>query len=121
MNNTTHFAKVSPATGRYVVECNGLIIADTTQAIQLSESYHSKIMNPVIYFPRQSVNSSYLVATNKSTLCPIKGEANYYALQTETCSIDQIAWSYQLPMKPLEPIAAYLAFYLDKTTLSHYD
>ena len=121
MNDTTHFAKVSPATGRYVVECDGLIIADTTHAIQLTESYHSKEMNPVIYVPRQDVNSNYLVATNKSTFCPIKGEANYYALQTETCTVDQIAWSYQLPMKPLESIKDYLAFYLDRATLAHYE
>lgn len=119
MKNATHFANVSPATGRYTVECDGLIIADTTQAIQLSESYQSKTMNPAIYFPPQDVSSKYLVAVGKRTFCPIKGQANYYALRASTHSVDQIAWSYQSPMKPLEPITAYLAFYLDKVTLSH--
>lgn len=121
MENATHFAKISPATGRYTIECSGLIIADTRQAIQLSEYYQSKSMNPVIYIPPQDVNLNYLAAIDKQTFCPIKGEAHYYALHTPTHAVDKIAWSYQTPMKPLEPITAYLAFYLDKIKLSHYD
>ncbi len=121
MNDVSHYAELAPATGRYTAEYEGQRIADTIQAVHLLETYHGKTMKPVLYVPPQDVNIKSLREMSNKTFCPIKGEANYYSLQTPEYSLDQVAWSYLTPMAPLEPITGYLAFYLDKITLTHHD
>ncbi len=63
-----------------------------------------------IYLPPADVNWDALVATDSSTLCPYKGEANYWRLAGVTGSED-VAWSYASPLPPAAEMAGYVCFY----------
>ncbi len=108
-----HFAEIDPATDIISVAAleGGAAIATSENALKLTEYYKGKILPPVFYIPRADIDFSKLVKNeDRSTHCPIKGEASYYSLQTEDGLIENIAWSYEDPLDHVAEIKDHLAF-----------
>ena len=52
------------------------MIADTEHSLTLRESTYP----PVEYVPLEDVEASLLLASEHTSYCPFKGEANYYSI-----------------------------------------
>ena len=96
-----------------MVRAGGAVIAETEAALELTEDGY----DPVIYFPRDDVAMALLEPSIKTSVCPQRGEANYYSIQTKSLLISNAAWSYEKPKPGVEAIARHLAFYADKVAI----
>jgi uncharacterized protein (DUF427 family) len=83
---------------------NGAIIAEAHQ-----NEIH--IVENNVYFPVQSVNSSFLQASEKHTVCGWKGTASYYSLIVDGIINKDAAWFYPEPKEAAKQIAGYIAFW----------
>ena len=87
-------------------------IARTAHAVLLREKGH----DPVHYVPRADVRMDLLAPTPKSTHCPYKGDAAYFALKSDKAG-GEIAWSYEEPFPGVGGISGHLAFYGNKADI----
>lgn len=104
---------VTPATGFHVVRAGGAVIAETANALILSEPGY----DPVVYFPRGDAGMEFLDPSDKRTTCPHKGEASYYHIAAKSGPITDAAWSYEAPIAEAEAIGGYVAFDIEKATV----
>jgi len=105
--------KIRKSNATWVVRAKGAILAESTEALELSEGDYPM----VIYFPRKDVGMAFLDKTASSTICPHKGTATYYAFHFKNGVLPDVAWSYETPLKSMEAIAGYMAFYGDRVTV----
>jgi len=105
--------KIRKAQGTWVVRAGGAVLGESANALELSEGDYPA----VIYFPRTDIAMAMLDATQTSTHCPHKGDANYFSIQTKSTTLTDAAWSYEAPLDPVERIKDHLAFYPDKVTV----
>lgn len=52
-----------------------------------------------------------LQPSDKTTICPHKGKAEYFHLKTGNTGAENIAWSYPAPLLGVAEISGYIAFY----------
>ncbi|MCA9380976.1 DUF427 domain-containing protein [Candidatus Dojkabacteria bacterium] len=81
------------------------------------------------YFPPESIKKEFLKETEQHSVCPWKGNANYYSITVADKTAENAAWFYPVPKegsnelvgknnnKPGIDFANYVAFYTDKVTL----
>jgi uncharacterized protein (DUF427 family) len=98
---------LAPAGVRVQVKVNGELIADTRDALRMSEGDYP----PVYYIPRKDVKMERLARTDHQTYCPYKGHASYFSLKG---GAENAVWSYESPYDEMLPIQELLAFYPDK-------
>ena len=92
----------------------GRVVFDTRGARLLHEG-----RLPVrVYVPREDVDRSLLVPSDKRTHCPFKGDASYWSLLVDGRTVEDAFWVYEDPKPEVAAIAGYLAPYDDKLTLS---
>lgn len=104
---------IAPATGIHVVRAGGAVIAETANALILTEAGY----DPVVYFPRQDAGMEFLDPSDKRTVCPHKGEATYYHIAAKSGPITDAAWSYEAPITEARAISGYMAFDSEKATI----
>jgi uncharacterized protein (DUF427 family) len=81
---------------------NGNVIAQSDQTIVVEGNH---------YFPPEAVDRNLLVESEKTTVCPWKGEASYYDIKVgEKVNLDA-AWHYPQPKKAAEKIKNYVDFW----------
>ena len=107
---TDHPITIQPAGQRWRAIYAGHVIADSNDAVILSEAS----MAPVVYFPRKDVGMEYMSRTERSTHCPFKGDASYYSLLMDGHLAENVVWTYETPKVGMEAITDRLAFYPDK-------
>ena len=93
-----------------MVTVGGQVIADTQEALTLSEASYP----PVQYIPRRDVVMSALVRTEHTTYCPYKGDASYYSIPEGGDRSVNAVWSYETPFEAMAEIEDHLAFYPDR-------
>jgi uncharacterized protein (DUF427 family) len=98
--------KIRDAGGTWVVRAGGAVIAESTEALELSEDAG----DPVIYFPRADVAMAFLEPSTSTTHSPAKGDATYFSVQTKSELLRDVAWSYEKPKVDAAAIAGHLAF-----------
>lgn len=108
-----HPITLEPAAGRWRVEFNKHVIADSNDALILREAG----CRPVVYFPRTDVAMEYMGRSNHHTQCPYKGEASYYTLTMDGEILENGVWSYEHPYEAMEPIAGRIAFYPEQVNI----
>ncbi|MFC3078952.1 DUF427 domain-containing protein [Phenylobacterium terrae] len=85
----------------------GHLIADSDDAVIV----HEQGLNPVVYFPRESVSMEYMSRTDKTSRCPYKGDATYYTLLMDGNLAENGVWSYESPIdEELGMLAGHVAF-----------
>lgn len=67
---------------------NGATIAESDKTI-LIEGNH--------YFPKESVDMDHLEESDHTSVCPWKGDANYYHVIAHGDSVENGAWQYKEP------------------------
>lgn len=109
--NEAHFMHVKPIRQRVRIRRDGTILAESTAALRIMETGREPY-DPVVYIPRADVADVLQPVPGKSTHCPLKGDASYFALDGQ-----EIAWTYDRPLEGSALIKDYVAFYPDKVTL----
>ena len=63
------------------------------------------------YFPADSVDPGVLVASDKTTVCPWKGTANYHSIVVDGAENPDAAWYYATPKDAAAEITGRIAFW----------
>jgi uncharacterized protein (DUF427 family) len=105
-----HPISIENCLSRIVVTLNGVVIADTRNAITLHESKHPKVH----YIPREDVNMMLLERSTHETYCAYKGDASYFSLPMGGERSANAAWSYEDPYDAVALIKGHLAFFPDR-------
>jgi uncharacterized protein (DUF427 family) len=109
-----HRIQTCPCPKRIKAAFDGIVIAESTDALILRETRHA----PVYYFPRADVRMDLLERTDHATVCSVKGDASYWNIVAGKKTAENAAWSYESPISGAEKIAGYIAFYFK--TMDHW-
>lgn len=86
----------------------------TVNGVEVARSSTWEIVDGNIYFPPSSITKSHFTPTSTTTHCPYKGDASYYTVTVNKTETPDLAWYYPEPIKGMEKIKGYVAFYKTK-------
>lgn len=66
------------------------------------------------YIPKTDIRMDLLEPTDLTTDCPYKGTANYYSVNVDGDTHENIVWWYKSPVHESARIAGYVSFYNEK-------
>lgn len=101
---------IKPVTRIIKIYAGDLLLASTTSALRVLEVGNS-VYDPVVYIPLADV-TVVLEEIEKTTHCPLKGEARYLSLEG-----DEISWTYRNPPDFANILANHVAFWPNKIRL----
>ena len=110
-DNDAHFMRIKPVAGTVLVSRGGTTLASSTHAIRVMETGRD-VYDPVIYVPLTDVSEALRPVADKSTHCPLKGDASYFGLDGE-----EIAWTYDRPLDRARELAGHVGFYANKVVI----
>ena len=99
-------------TGR--VRKGDLLLAESHRCLVVKESDHID----QLYFPESDVAWDHFAETDHHTVCPFKGEADYWSLTTGDDPEDNVVWTYRTPFEEVAGIEGYVAFYHDRVDVT---
>jgi uncharacterized protein (DUF427 family) len=105
-----HPITIAPHPKRLTVRFNGVVIAESQNALELREADYPA----VAYIPRSDVSMERLLASDHSSHCPYKGDASYFSLAADGAHAENAVWSYQDPYPAMAEIKDHVAFYSDR-------
>ncbi|MCP4319085.1 MAG: DUF427 domain-containing protein [Hyphomicrobiales bacterium] len=91
------------------------LVAETDNALRLLE-VGRKAYAPQYYIPVGDISAA-LSRTEKSTHCPLKGDASYFTID-DVSGADEIGWSYEQPFDFAAPLSGYIAFDLRHVSIA---
>lgn len=107
-----HSAKVEAVDGTVVIKVDETILAKTGRAVHLFEQSARGKYPAVLYIPKNDVSNDLVPIADKSTHCPLKGDASYMSYHGE-----EVAWIYDRPLQDATIMANYVGFYSDKVKI----
>ncbi|KPB01674.1 hypothetical protein SU32_07335 [Ahrensia marina] len=112
-DNSEHKASISSLDKTVTVASDGIELARSDNAIIVSEQSSRGAYPPVIYIPLDDVSSRLTPVEDKTTYCPLKGDASYFTFNGR-----EVAWSYDRPLEGSQILKNYTAFYADRATIT---
>ncbi len=109
-SNPHHFMVIKPIDRCVRVFIGDRLIADTTDAVRVIE-IGQKAYDPLVYVPAADLTQR-LKETDKTSHCPLKGDAVYFAIGGE-----EIGWSYVAPFDFANQLAGCLCFWPSKVRI----
>ena len=106
---------VEPVSYRVRAHVDGVAIASSDACLVMWESG----LAPVYYFSKSDIQDGVLTRAHsgKKTFCPFKGTATHWSVTADGHTIEDAAWSYELPLEESEAVAGHVAFYRNKVTV----
>jgi uncharacterized protein (DUF427 family) len=102
---------VEPSTRRVRVRFGGEVVAASTRALRVLETYGA----PCYYVPIEDVREDLLRESGHRTFCEWKGWADHLDLVAGEQASSRAAWTYREPTPGYEAIAGHIAFYPART------
>ena len=109
-----HYAVMDSYNRKLTIKIKDQVLAQTTEAIIVKE-VGKGVYDPVFYIPKNDVRLSLIPEDGRTSMCPIKGEASYWNLDSPT--ENYFAWSYEEPLPRSKKIKGYIAFNMEYVTL----
>ncbi|MGO1120634.1 DUF427 domain-containing protein [Rhodovibrionaceae bacterium A322] len=106
-SDARHFMALTPISAEVRVYLEDQLLARSQKAVRLVEVGRA-VYPPVIYLPAEDLTVD-LETLDKSTHCPLKGDASYFAV-----SGTEIAWGYDQPFDFAEDLTGLRAFWPNK-------
>ncbi|MFY0681547.1 MAG: DUF427 domain-containing protein [Thalassovita sp.] len=100
--NAGHLMVLQEVAPRVKIWLGDVLLADTVAALRLVE-VGKQVYVPRLYVPREDVKAA-LVRSDKSTHCPLKGDAFYLELDGQ-----EVAWGYDT-LDFAERLSGYVSF-----------
>jgi acyl-CoA thioesterase II len=86
----------------------GLLLAESRNSLRLQETRHVHRL----YFPEADVRwEHFTFAEGVHTICPFKGEADYWDLTAVEPAEENLVWTYREPLHEVAGIRGYVCFY----------
>ena len=79
----------------------------------IAESDDTVVVEGVYYFPRSSVREDVLRPSDTHTVCPWKGKASYYTLESGDHTTRDGVWYYPEPKPDAKVVQDRVAFWKD--------
>jgi uncharacterized protein (DUF427 family) len=83
---------------------NGTVLAESDDIVTVEGN---------AYFPLESVRDGVLHPSDTHTVCPWKGTASYYSLESDGSRSEDAVWYYPEPKPAAEQIRGRVAFWKD--------
>lgn len=99
-----HRIDVRRSSRRVTVRVDGETIAETHRPMLLFETG----LPTRYYIPRADVRNDLLTSSIKRTVCPYKGRASYWSVETPDGTAEDLIWCYQEPLVEAAQIAGYV-------------
>jgi uncharacterized protein (DUF427 family) len=99
--------RIEPCGRRVRVVLAGKTIVDSTNVKYLFERDHL----PVYYFPLADVDQALLQRSERTTHCPLKGDASYWSVRVGDRVAADAVWGYETPIEEAAGLAGHVAFY----------
>ena len=109
-NNPNHLMVIRRVRRAVSVHVGDTLIAQTHDALRVLEMGKS-LYDPAIYIPASDIIPS-LEPVDKSTHCPLKGDASYVSFNG-----NEIAWTYDRPFEWSGQLRGHVAFDAGKVTI----
>jgi len=77
----------------------------------LAESDDTVVVEGNHYFPAETVNKDYLIASDTTSFCGWKGDCNYHSVRVNDEVNKDAAWYYADPYERAENIRGRIAFW----------
>jgi len=113
-DNPNHLMVVRPVRRTVRIYVDGTLIAQTQNALRVMEMGKSPY-DPALYIPASDIIAT-LDPLDKTTHCPLKGDASYVTLNG-----NEIAWTYDRPLEISRQLAGHYAFWPDKVKITEGD
>lgn len=97
---------LTPHSAPVIVRLGDDIIAETRQAVQLSEKGYPDRQ----YLPRDALLAGTFQPSGTQTYCPFKGHATYYDFVTGDRVIRDAVWVYEQPTDAMAAISGRMVF-----------
>lgn len=81
------------------------------QGVVIAESDDMIVLEDNQYFPRESLVEEHFVASETTTNCPWKGDAQYFHIKVGDAVNEDAAWVYPDPEEAAEAIKGRVAFW----------
>ncbi|HEX5267518.1 MAG TPA: DUF427 domain-containing protein [Acidimicrobiales bacterium] len=94
-----------------------VLLAESDSCLVVDEQDHLLRM----YFPKADVRLDLFSATDHHTICPFKGEAEYWTLTASDPPLENVVWAYPTPLPETEAIRDHLCFYEDRVRVELVD
>jgi uncharacterized protein (DUF427 family) len=102
------------ASSRHIrVELDGQRLAESRSPHILFETG----LPPRYYLPLSDVQMRLLRPSDLQTHCPYKGTANYWSVEIDGTTYENLVWIYRTPLPESQKIAGYACFYNEKVDL----
>lgn len=105
-NKNDHKITVKTIEKHIKVSSDGVVIAETDDALMLSEQGHGD----TVYIPVRDAKLKYFKESPTKSKCPYKGTADYYSLNINGNEKKDAVWRYIKPSLDFIPIKDYMAF-----------
>jgi uncharacterized protein (DUF427 family) len=105
-----HPISIEPSSDPVTVTVAGRVVARSERALILQEASYPAVP----YIPPEDVDFELLEATDHTSYCPFKGEANYYSLPVGGERSENAVWQYSSPHPAMSEIEGHVAFYPDR-------
>ncbi len=102
-----HPIALEPSRQRVRATFDNHVIADTDDALVVREADYP----PVVYFPMDDVEMSFLAKTDRATTCPYKGQASYWSIYMDGRLAENSVWAYEDPYPAMAALRGRVAFY----------
>ena len=99
---------------RVQVALDGVEVADSDQPKILFETG----LPPRYYLPLSHVRTELLRPSDRRTLCPYKGWANYFSLEIDGTVHPDYVWIYRTPLPESSRVSGLVAFYNEKMDIT---
>jgi uncharacterized protein (DUF427 family) len=96
-----------------IIERDGERLAESRRPVLLFE----RDLPVRFYLPHDDINMSRLRTIDRTTKCPYKGEAYYYAVKAGGRDHEGLAWSYLTPLREVEPIRGLICFFNERVDI----
>lgn len=105
-------------TNRHIrVVLDGVTVAESNDAVMLLEPGH-----PIRYYlPLADTKTEFVRPSSTTSRCAYKGLANYYSMEVNGRTHDDIIWSYRGPTLESEKIAGLVSFYNERVDAIYVD
>jgi uncharacterized protein (DUF427 family) len=106
-----HFMRLKPVARKITIRLGGMQIASTGRALRLVE-VSNDVYDPAFYIPMDDVTARLDPVPDRSTHCPLKGDAAYFSVNgwQPAGDSDYLAWSYATTFEFARELQGLVAF-----------
>jgi len=90
-----------------------VLLAESTACLRVEETKHVDRL----YFPEADVRWEHFAPSDHHTICPFKGEADYWSFLAGDVPEENLVWAYRDPFAEVGGIKGHVAFYQERVRI----